>query len=524
MAISLPSADGPADLRKESSWDSLLNILRWLAVGWLLLVGLWSAPSIGATLVYPNGMLLAECVLAIVLLLSAAHVHTVRLRRYPFFWGSVAVITLCALSALLRILSEGTTYDDELLRLWKNSEPLLRGLLLYLAILDDTRAISIAWVTALGGLLLQTAAALAQHVTHMTRWYADLDKGWATGWTPVRDSQVGAATSPQLPPRVQGLTSYINMTAAMLAASISCWSIPAFLGVPASRWGRVLLTIGALATVAALWYTNSRGPQLAVLLVMLVFAWRRSTRWGFSLLAAILIFFLAILPATPWWSYCESLLFRHPVSNEALTLLHAKWWVLTALLFACLLGFFVQRWKLRYLIPLVCALGLGGGLLTLDVYVLNYQLTWRFSETGIEDNARILLYRDALQSILQRPLWGIGDEAVAQRVTHLPGLQQLPVTQQNYHDQYLHWAAAEGIPVALVFTWLLCWAVYWCWCRAKRWTNPFSRALALATATGMTVFLLCNLTDAHFWRIEGGGFFWSLLAFTAAAGQTMEQE
>ena len=28
----------------------------------------------------------------------------------------------------------------------------------------------------------------------------------------------------------------------------------------------------------------------------------------------------------------------------------------------------------------------------------------------------------------------------------------------------------------------------------------------------MTIFLLANYTDAYFWRIEGGGFFWRLTA------------
>ena len=156
---------------------------------------------------------------------------------------------------------------------------------------------------------------------------------------------------------------------------------------------------------------------------------------------------------------------------------------------------------------------------------MHFQLNWRISERGLDDHARVVIYTGALRTAASAPWWGIGDEAAAARVTHLPnpGLKYLPKTQQNFHDQYLHWAASQGIPVAIAFTLLVGWAVVWCWRNYSTWPDPLARALGLAAAAGLTIFLLCNLVDAHFWRIEGGGFFWTLLAFTAARGRTEEE-
>jgi O-antigen ligase len=163
---------------------------------------------------------------------------------------------------------------------------------------------------------------------------------------------------------------------------------------------------------------------------------------------------------------------------------------------------------------------MAGGLLVVDAYVLHYPLSWRVATTGLVDDARLELYSEALRIISENPWWGIGDAAVGQRAIALPRLHSLPQTQQNVHNQYLQWAAAEGIPVGIGFTLLVLWAVVWCWRHAPAWPTPLSRAVGWATAIGLTTFLLANLADAHFWRIEGGGFFWSLLAVNAAVARS----
>ena len=77
-----------------------------------------------------------------------------------------------------------------------------------------------------------------------------------------------------------------------------------------------------------------------------------------------------------------------------------------------------------------------------------------------------------------------------------PFFSLLPRTQHNAHNQYLHWAAAEGIPVALAFILLLAWTIYWLLRRSACWPSPSARALGLAAALGLITFLLCNCVDA----------------------------
>ena len=120
-----------------------------------------------------------------------------------------------------------------------------------------------------------------------------------------------------------------------------------------------------------------------------------------------------------------------------------------------------------------------------------------------------------MHAIKTEPLLGIGDKHLGAELIRIPypGLSDLPKVQRNGHNQYLQWAAAEGLPVALAYTLLICWATLWCWRQVNdRRISRYLRAIRLSLACTLTVFLLTNLTDAHFWRIEGGGFFWSLLA------------
>lgn len=169
---------------------------------------------------------------------------------------------------------------------------------------------------------------------------------------------------------------------------------------------------------------------------------------------------------------------------------------------------------------ITAGLVMASGLLVVDAYILRFPLSWRIVATGMNDPARVVIFSEALSIIRANPWFGIGDTAVGKRIITLPELDSLPRTQQNAHDQYLHWAAAEGIPVAVGFCLLVVWAVYWCWRHAPTWSSPVNRALGWATAIGLAIFLVANLADAHFWRIEGGGFFWSLLAVTAAISRT----
>ncbi|HEX2950425.1 MAG TPA: O-antigen ligase family protein [Armatimonadota bacterium] len=492
-----PSDDIHSASSPTQFFNQYLEGILTACVAWLLLVGLWSGPAYGASLVYRNGLLPVEIVLTVTIVLLAFRGRIRSLRDYPFFWPCLAVVGLSTFAAICRITLRGTATGDEELLLWRQGEPMLRGVLLFLAIVGRPKIIRVAWIALLIGLALQVCAAVVQHFTHISRWYADLDRGWATGWSPVY-GPVSTADSPAPAPRVQGLTSYINLTAAMLAASLPFWALPPIFRIPQAAMGRVVMIVGGLVTAAGLFYTNSRGPIMAVALVMVLLCLRPALPWKVSSLTAIAACGLAI------WSESKRL-------------------ALAMFISAIVLATLFKRRHVRYLLPVIFALGLAGGIQAFDAYVLHYQLSWRISDQGLGDEARVMLYKNAVRTIGESPLWGVGDAGVAQRVTHLPipVLQHLPRTQQNYHDQYLHWAAAEGLPVGIALAMLVCWTVIWCW-RRSVCQDPFARMLALAAASGMTIFLICNLVDAHFWRIEGGGFFWSLVAVTAAVGISLE--
>ena len=351
--------------------------------------------------------------------------------------------------------------------------------------LPRPRLLRVAWVCLFAGIALLSAACIIQHCTSVSSWYFDLDRGWAGGYHPV------------LGHRVQGLTSYINLTAAMLAAALPCWLLPPLLRQPADRRLRALLLIGGVATAAALWYTDSRGPMAALALAGVPFLWYLSQRWGKYALLGIGIFLLTVWPASP---------------------------LLSLLAFA--IGFTlvnmtnVRKWRL--LLAITIGLVFAGGLQVMDAYVLHKPLRWRVIDEGLTDRSRLILIHQTCAVIRTSPWWGVGEEELNARLlqTTKSVFGMLPFTQKNAHNQYLQWAASEGIPVALAFTVLLGWTILWLIRASPGWSSPSARALGLAAAMGMLTFLLCNLTDAQFWRIEGGGFYWSIVATVTAIGVT----
>ncbi len=463
--------------------DELFDWLRGAAIAWLLLVGLWSGPALGATLVYRyNGLPAVEVACLIVLLYQAWRGRLRSPRTYPFLWPCLAVLALSAYSALMRLLCFGIPFD--LLRLWQHGEPMARGLLLFLAIAGQPRLTRVAWIGLFSGITVLAASCIVQHCTEVTRWYADLDRGWATGFHPLRG------------PRTQGLTSYINLTAAMLAAALPCWLLPPLLHRKIDRRLCVLLIAGGVATGAALWYTDSRGPMVALAIAGSLLLWRISRRWGVYALLALFMFILAVWPASPLWA-----------------------------LFAFASGFLLvyisktRRW--RMLLAVTLGSVFAGGLQVIDAYVLHLPLHWRVLDEGLSDHQRILLVHDAWHVVRLHPWYGVGEAGLDLRLLYAPHsfFDKLPLTQHNAHNQYLQWAATEGIPVALAFTLLFIWTIYWLLNRSAYWRDPFARALGLGAAIGLATFLLCCLVDAHFWRIEGGGFYWSVLATVTAIGE-----
>jgi len=448
-----------------------------LAVVWLLAVGLWSGPVPGASLAYPNGLLAVECGLAVLLVLLAARRRLVPVTTYLFLWPGLIVISLLLVVMVARAISGGVPVEGSIL--WKYGEPMARGLLLYLAIAGRPRMVRVAIGSLLLGMLLPAGAAILQHLTGATRWYADLDGGWTSGIRFIAGD------------RAQGLTSYVNLTAALLAASLPYWITLPVCHVPPTRWLRIGLLLGGAMTMAALWYTNSRGAMVALVLVSCLSLTGLLRRRGLSIILAVGGFLLIAWPNTPWWA-------------------------LAGFIIALPLGILIWKKGRRHLLPLAAGLAMAGGLLAADAYILHYPLAWRVATTGMVDMARLDIYTAALHIIRENPWWGIGDLAVGERVIILPLLQGLPHTQRNVHNQYLQWAAAEGIPVGLGFTLLVLWSVVWCWRHALAGRTPLSQAIGWASAIGLTTLLVANLADADFWRIEGWGFFWSLLAVTAA--------
>lgn len=453
------------------------------AIAWLLLAGVWSSPALGATLRYPNGLLGVEIVLALLLTLLALHGRIPPLRAYPFFLPGLAVLALSALAAGGRLLVFGGPYDA--LRLWQETEPMARGLLLFLALAGCPRLLRWGWGWLLAGAAVLAVATVVQHFTGVTRWYPDLDAGWASGVVPVPASPYA--------PRAQGLTSYINLSAALLAASLPLWVMPLLLRRPGVRWQDAVLATGALVTAAALWYTNARGPIIGIFAVGLLVMTLQSWRWGGGMLLCVGAFLLGVWPGLSWWA-------------------------LLTLFIALALGVALRWRRATWLVPIVIGLGLAGGLQVVDAYLLHLPLGWRVLEEGLVDAPRQVIYQELAPVIWSSPWVGVGDARVASRFPYMErtGLRRLPATQRNAHNQAIQWAAAEGIPVALAFTLLVGGAMLWAFRRSRQWPSPIPRAAGLALAAAMAVFLFTNLAEAHFWRSEGAGFFWLLCGMTAA--------
>jgi hypothetical protein len=456
-----------------------LEWLRAAAVVYLLFLGMWSGPEIGASLYYPNGFLVVELLLAGVLLLLARRGRVPPAWAYPFFLPCLAALAFTAVMAGMRAAAGGRF---EAMTFWILAEPMLRGGLIFLALADRPVLRRPATIALLAGVAVLAASCIVQHFTHVTRWYADLDGGWASGFAAV----------PLRPLRTQGITSYINLTAAILAAALPLWFLPAVRRMPLARWTRALLLLGGVATAAALWYTRSRGPAVAVAAVACLLLGSLSLWWGISAVAALALLLLVVWPGLPWWS-------------------------LAAFLAALALGMLARRWRLRYLIPAVLVLGIAGGIQVVDAYLLKQPLGWRVKEEGLNDAARLQIYRQGLRTVAAAPWWGVGDNGCAASVIHAeyPQAGLLPRTQRNFHDQPLQWAAARGIPVAVVLCALVLWTVAWCARAVTRIHTPADHIVALALTGGLAIFLVCNLAEAHFWRIEGGGVFWTFAALAA---------
>ncbi len=461
----------------------MLAILRGLLVGWLLFTGMWSGPFIGATLRYPNGMLLAEAALLLLLLLPGGR----RPRDYPFLWPCLAALGVVLLAMLARMWARDLPF--EWLSLWVLGEPMLRGALIFLALAGQPKGDRLAWGAMLAGIGLLTAAVIVQHFTGVTRWYPDLDAGWVSGFRPMPDYAEWTT------PRAQGLTSYINLTGALLAAALPLWFLPAARGDRPSRWARLALLVGGLLVAAALWYTGARGPMLAVGAVACLLLACYSWPWGLSAVAALGLALTAAWPGKGIWA-------------------------LAALGVAVLLTIARRAWRVRHFTPLILALVLVGGVQAIDAYVLNLSLGWRVANYGLTDKARMHIFSHALVVTAGSPLWGVGDTEAAAQVARTPYSRpiDLPHTQRNFHNQPLQWAAAQGIPAALALSFLVLGVTGWLWLRGLRLRRARTLAgiLPLAIAGALAVFLLTNLPEAHFWRIEGGGFFWSLAAVGAA--------
>lgn len=464
--------------------DPPLDCLRIAMVSWLLLVGLWSGPALGATLVYRhNGLPAVEVGLALLLLLESRRGRTRPLRDYPFLWPCLAVLALCTLAAIMRIFTQGESFNW--LRLWQHGEPMVRGALLYVAIAGHPRWARIAWLSLLAGISLLVVACLIQHATGISRWYNDLELGWADGFH----------LSPG--PRAQGLTSYTNLTAAILATALPLLLLPPLLRVPANLLLRLGLALGGVATVFALCYTNSRGPAASAAFVACFFLWRLSPRWGFCGLLGLSLLLLFFWPGSLLWILLAFL--------AGFTLVGTAGW---------------RRW--RYAQAITLGLLFAGGLLVINGYVLKYPLHLRLMHQGLSDRARSTLAVQSLPIIASAPCWGVGDAELESRLLQQKDsiIAPLPHNQRNAHNQYLQWADAEGVPVALAFTALVWWCVCWLLRQAPKWSAPFQQTIGLAAAVGLSIFLVSNLADAFFWRIEGGGFFWSIVAVAAAIGNT----
>jgi hypothetical protein len=471
-------------------------VLEWvLTVGvcWLCFAGVWAAPASGATLVYPDGLVAADVLVAVALAILMLTGHARPVARYPFLWPCALVLGVSALSACARAMQPWG--DPSWLRLWQDGEPMARGLLLFLAVSAYPRLLRVAFGAALLGLTVVAGAGIIQHLQGCSRWYVDLDGGWASGFK--REAST---------PRVQGLTSYINLTAAFMAGTAPMWYALTAMRATQRRWVRGLCIAGAACAMLTLWYTSSRGPIFAIQVVALLLAWRLYPRARWHVLAALMAFTLVSR-----WSQIAEL-------SPPLAPLAALIGPVSLVALAAGVGFGIAGWRRDWRwIPLAVALAFVGGTQSFDLYVLHQPIASR----DVMDPSRMAMYTEVARMVPLHPWTGVGDDVLGQYIVQHGRLIEvklnaLPATQRNTHNQPLQWAAAQGVPVAVLYLALVIGVAYWLWRRSHGWPPGFPRAVVLASAVGLLGFLLCNFAEAHFWRMEGSGFFWTLAALGAA--------
>ena len=230
-----------------------------------------------------------------------------------------------------------------------------RGMLLYLAIAGQPRFTRVAWVGLFAGISVLAAACIVQHCTVVTRWYADLDCGWAAACMRKRGrvARIDLLHQPDGPPS---------------------WLPHALLLLPPLLRRRADRRLRALAA------PRRRGDGCR----SLVYRFTRSDGGaGHCRLPVPLAPVLALGMVCP----------------AGLVSVYPGWparplCALAALVTGCLLVYTAIKRNWRLLLALTLVRPSAGGLQVLDAYVLHFPLHWRVIDKGLSDIERVQLNRE----------------------------------------------------------------------------------------------------------------------------------
>jgi O-antigen ligase len=134
--------------------------------------------------------------------------------------------------------------------------------------------------------------------------------------------------------------------------------------------------------------------------------------------------------------------------------------------------------------------------------------------------ARPARWRQALETIERRPLWGAGPHSIQEMpVTPAEDLEpgEAPaISPDNTHNYFLQFAAEYGVPAAIALLALLAATLSWTVRGALHHPSPRSRSLLAGIASGQIGFLIFAIVSHPMLLAECQALFWTLSGIAIA--------
>ncbi len=225
---------------------------------------------------------------------------------------------------------------------------------------------------------------------------------------------------------------------------------------------------------------------LVILELVEVLGWKKKVLWG-----GLLLCFLVTL---------------------ALTFSRTSW-----LGFLVVVGYLLVRArsrKLNYLIILIVVLGAVA--VFSQPRLRQRALTFKDWTTDVNVGRRLTYTKAALKMIGDNPIWGVGYGSLTFRGAYLLQYKEKSTGElvQDPHNLYLNFAATAGLPVLLIFLWLVK-RVLTSSCRKIPSGDPERERWRLSFQAGFIGFLFIGLAESPFYSPHLLAFFWFFLALGA---------